>query len=48
MQKDLSTVFNAFYRMEYKTGEDTDPTPEESALAMEIRKRLEKAATEQS
>ncbi len=42
MQEDLATVYNAFYRMEYKTGKDTDPTPEETALAMELRKKLEK------
>ncbi len=40
LREDLGKVFDVFYRVVYGTGDNTAPTPEENALASEMRKKL--------
>ena len=42
MQSDLSNIFSACYRLMYKAGKDSAPTPAENALAKSLRENLEK------
>ena len=40
LREDLGKVFDVFYRVVYGNGDSTEPTPEENALALEMRKKL--------
>lgn len=40
MQEELGKVFSVFYRLIYGASKDADPTPEENALALEVRDKL--------